>query len=245
VPSTSHSNPEHAAQHRRDLVFAALAAGFLLLLWALAFLPGETSRADVLTPFVLGIAAMFLFWTPLSRHFEFQENAAMFALTAAMFVIYSLARRVGPDDGWALSFAWLGLPDDRFVVPYASRIVVLGALCTAPLWWENMQGWTRSLLGGAVLLLVLAAISFRLLASFYKVGPVEQLDPTPLPHLGMQIVEYFCLALLCNAAAAHPNVRRWALRALPILLLVLWARLQFFSPAPLDPDGVDAGGEAE
>jgi hypothetical protein len=241
VPSTSSLHPttatEHAAQHRRDFIFAALAALFLLLLWALAFWPGETSRADALTLGVLGVVAVLLCWTPLARHLELQENAATFALTAAMFIVYALARRVGPSDGWALTFPWLALPDDRFVVPYAARLVVLGALLTAPLWWRNLQSWTRALLGAAALLLALAAIGFRLLASFYAVGPVEQLDPSPLPYLGMQIVEYSCLALLCNAATAHPTVRRWALRALPILLLALWARLQLFAPAATTPEG--------
>src|SRR5690606_22275060 len=119
--------------------------------------------------------------------------------------------------------------------------VVLGAILTAPCWGRNIQGWTRSLLAAAALLLVLAMAGFGLLARFYTVGPIEQLDPTPLPHLGMQLIEYLSLALLCNAAIAHPQVRRWCLRALPLLLLISWARQQFFTAEPPDAQDLDEG----
>ncbi|MDQ3813900.1 MAG: hypothetical protein M3347_08110, partial [Armatimonadota bacterium] len=151
-----------------------------------------------------------------------------------MFIVYGLARRAGPEEGWALTFS--ALPDDRFVISYAARCVLIGALLTAPAWLRNISGWTRALLIGLILIAALALFSFLFLYRHYPAGPTETLDPTPLPHLALQIVEYGSLALLCNVVGAHPPLRRLVLRLLPLALLTLWARHQFMAPPPVEEE---------
>jgi len=226
----------------RGAIAAATGAFGLLAIAALAFFPAVTATpADKVTLLFLTVVAFICFWTPLLRRFETHPAAATFALTAAMFMVYSLARTAGPDTGWLLKFPIL--PEDKFTVSYAARIVILCAIVTLPFgwrpfWWRDLHGWTQSLLLGAVLLAVMATFIFRFLSGAYVVGVTEQLDPTPLVHLGMQLVEYSAVALLCNAVTNHPVARRFVLRLLPFLLLALWARHQFMA-AP------EAAAEAE
>ncbi len=85
-----------------------------------------------------------------------------------------------------------------------------------------------------VIATVLGFGSFKFLSGYYTVGVTEVLDPSPLVHLGMQVVEYGALALLCNAVGTHVVVRRWVLRVLPLVLLALWAR-HHFAPPPVEP----------
>jgi len=212
-----------------------LAAFALIAVFGLAFLnAAEPTLADRVTLLALGVIAAILFWTPLARHLENQQNVAAFALTAAMFIVYGMARRVGPESGWALHFS--ALPGDEFVISYAARIVLLGALLSAPAWGRHLSGWARSLLLTTAVLALLAIGSFLLLRRFYEVGPTTTLDPTPLPNLGLQIVEYGALALLCDAATKHPWTRRLVLRVLPLALLALWARHQFMAAPPVEED---------
>jgi hypothetical protein len=225
----------HTTDHARHRLLGLLAALVLLAVIGLAFLnAAEPTLADRVTLLVLGIVAAILFWTPLARHLETQHNVATFFLTSAMFIVYGMARRVGPDAGWALHFS--ALPGDEFVVSYAARAVVLGALLTAPAWGRHLTGWTRSLLLATGVLALLAIGSFLLLRRFYEVGPTTTLDPTPLPTLGMQTVEYGALALLCDAATRHPWTRRLVLKVLPLALLALWARHQFMAAPPVEED---------
>lgn len=214
----------------RGAIAAAIAAFGLLAIVFLAFLPTVTATpADKITLLFLAVVAFICFWTPLQHFFLNNSGATAFALTAAMFIIYSLARGAGPDDGWALRFA--ALPDDTFPVSYAARIVILCAIITIASLWKRLTGWTKSLLCGALLLALLATFIFRFLSGAYPVGVTEVLDPTPLPHLGMQLLEYSAVALLCNVVAAHPVARRIALRTLPFVLLALWVWHQFMAPA--------------
>ena len=226
------STETHTADHTRHRLFSLLAALALATVIGLAFsAAAEPTLADRVTLLFLGTVALVLFWTPLARHLETQHNVAAFALTAAMFIVYGLARRAGPETGRiALEFA--ALPGDKFVISYAAWAVVPGALVTAPAWGRHLTGWSRSLLLATVLLALLAIGSFLLLRLHYPVGIGETLDPTPLPNLGIQIVEYGCLALLCDAATGHPWTRRLVLRVLPLALLALWARHQFMAPPP-------------
>ncbi len=215
-------------------VFATLA---LALVVALAFSgAAEPSLADRLTLLILGLCGALCFWTPLLRFFEERADAATFALTLAMFVVYGMARRAGPtaETGWVLRFPLL--PDDSFAVSWAARVAVLGALVSMPLWLRHMNGWTRAILGALGVVAALGLGSFTFLRGYYPVGAVDEvLNPTPLVHLWLQIVEYGALALLCSAVCAQAPSRRRVLRLLPLALLALWARHQFF-PAPPPPE---------
>jgi hypothetical protein len=180
---------------------------------------------------VLGAAGIACFWSPLLRWFEDEPNAGSFALTAAMFVVYGLARRAGPAEGRGLQFA--ALPDDKFVISFAAYVVVGAALVTAPFWARHFTGWLRALLAAVVLVAALGTGAFLLLGNYYSVGPTETVDPSSLPHLGMQLVEYTALTLLCGVVGEQPLLRRWMLRLLPVLLLGLWAR-HHFGPAAVE-----------
>ncbi|HVF10555.1 MAG TPA: hypothetical protein VNA16_07125 [Abditibacteriaceae bacterium] len=222
----------HTTDYARHRVFSLLAALALGAVIALAFSPSaEPTLADRVTLLALGIVAVVLFWTPLLRRVETQHNVAAFALTAAMFIVYGMARRAGPETG-KIALQFSALPGDKFIISYAAWAVALGALLTAPAWGRHLTGWSRSFLIATVLLALLALGSFLLLRLHYPVGLGETVDPTPLPNLGLQIVEYGCLALLCDAATGHPWTRRLVLRVLPLALLALWARHQFMAPPP-------------
>lgn len=203
------------------LALAALGAIAIL-----AFFAPSVSLPDRMAFLPLGLA-MASFWIPsLLRRVSSHREASTFILTAAMFLIYSLARSVGPDEGFELRFA--ALPDDSFVVPYSAYIVVFSTLITGPFWWQRKNEWTRSIVGAVTIIAILTLGSFTLLRSHFPTGPAEILDPAPLPTLAMKLIEYGCVALLCHAVTALKETRCLALRLLPGALLVLWARHQFF-----------------
>lgn len=149
-----------------------------------------------------------------------------------MFLIYGIARMAGPDEGFSLQFA--ALPGDKFVIPYSAYVVVFAAILTGPFWWFHRLNWPLALLAGIGIVAVLSFFSFFLLQRYFPVGTTEILDPTPLPVLGLLLVEYASVALLCHAVALRRQTRRLALRTLPVILLVLAARHQFF---PASEDG--------
>lgn len=221
------SQAEAAPQHVRREVFAARCALVALgLLCVLALLPSETVLADRIALLSAGVASALFCWTPLSQKLLSSDERAAFVLTAALFLIYGLARLAGPSDGFALRFSVL--PDDVYVVPYSAYIVVLGAVLTAPSWLASRLDWTRAAAAAILIVSALAALSLLLLSRHYPVGPAEILDPLPVPSLAMRLVEYGCLSLLCHAVAVQPETRRFALRVLPKVLLLLWFRHQFF-----------------
>lgn len=168
-----------------------------------------------------------------------REEAASFALSLAMFVVYGMARAAGPngEDVWSLHFGLL--PETPFPVSWATRVVVVGALLTIPLWIRHLNGWTRAVLCALGIVALFGIASFSFLRGFYPVGEADAvLDPKPLADTIFQVVEYASLALLCSASCAAPQTRRLVLRVLPLLLLALWARHQFF-PAPPPPEDAE------
>lgn len=201
----------------------------LVIICGLAFIPSTIALADKTALFAVGLAGAIFAWTPLIRQIQYSPQRSAFFLTAAMFLIYGIARTAGPNDGFSLQFA--ALPGDKFVVPYSAYIVVFTAILTGPYWWFHRFNSTYALLSGIVLVGVLSFFSFLLLKCFFPAGTTEILDPTPLPTLSMLLVEYGSVALLCHAVAARRQTRRLALRILPITMLVLAARHQFFPAA--------------
>ena len=210
----------------REMVLARGALLALTAVCGLAFWPSSSTLPERTGLLAIGIGCALFCWTPLIRHLAASPERAAFALTAAMFIVYGLARAAGPDEGPGLRFA--ALPDDTFVIPYSAYIVVPCAILTGPYWWFHRNYWTRALLGAGVVLGFFALFGFSLLRRHFPAGPLEILDPSPLPRMAMNLVEYSSLALLCHAVAARRTTRRLALRALPGVLLLLWARHQFW-----------------
>jgi hypothetical protein len=221
--------PQPGIEHR-ETVLAYIAMAALLLIVGLAFLcPVEkVVLADRVTLLVLAATFFLLLYPPLLGLLEAQPAGVTFLLTAAMFVAYSLARRVVPEAGPRLQFA--SIPEDEFVFPYSAYVVVLGALFVSPYWWKVRNKWPHPLLAGLLLIAVMAGFSFWILGQHYPVGTTERVDPSSLPTLIFMIVEYGCLALLCRAVGFNWQVRRVMLRVLPPLLLALWARFHFLQP---------------
>lgn len=213
-------------QTRREVFLAWCALSALGLICVLALFPPETVLADRVALLGVGIVSAIVCWTPFSRWFLASAERTAFALTAAFFLIYGLARLAGPNDGFALRFS--ALPDDTYVVPYSAYIVVLGALITAPSWLFSRLDWTRAAFGAVLIISVLTVVSLLLLGQHYPIGPAKILDPFPIPSLAMLFVEYSCVLLLCHTVAAAHTTRRFAIRVLPGVLLLLWARYQFF-----------------
>jgi type IV secretory pathway VirB2 component (pilin) len=226
--SIAAANQRAGTQH---IVWSALALLTLVALCLLSLAPTvQPTLADRLTFLLLAITGAVCFWTRGSAFFEERADAATFAVTLAMFVVYGLARQALPDTGWTMNINLL--PDTPQTLPVAGLVAIAGAVFTAPLWWRNRNGWTRALLAAIVVVAVLGTAMFWFLGRYYTVGETEVLDPTPLVRLLMQTVEFAALALVCSAACALTATRRILLRVLPVVLLALWARHQFF-PAPI------------
>jgi len=235
-------NPQRTADYddsanprrdRAEIVCAFIALLGLGLVAALAFFAPEVGLSDRIVLPPLGLTAL-VFWIPfVLRRADSHQDVAAFALSAAMFVIYGMARAAGPDEGFALRFA--ALPEDQFVVPYSAYVVVICALLSSPLWWKRRGDWTISLLASVIVVALLSLLSFTLLKGYFPVGATEILDPSSLPALAMNLVEYSCLVLLCCAVAARKETRSLALRLLAGVLLLLWARHQFFV-APVEAE---------
>ncbi len=213
----------------RENLFAQIAFVALVIVCGLAFIPSTIALADKIAIFAVGFAGAIFAWTPLIRQVQCSPQRSAFILTAAMFLIYGIARTAGPQEGFGLQFA--ALPGDKFVVPYSAYIVVFTAILTGPYWWFHRLNSTIALLSGIGLVALLSFFSFFLLKQFFPAGTTEVLDPTPLPTLSMLLVEYASVALLCHAVAARRQTRRLALRVLPALMLILVARHQFFPAA--------------
>jgi len=211
-----------------EIILAHLALAALGIIVMLALLAPAVALPDKLVLLPFGLATLsFLIPSVLRRVVDHREVAA-FILTAAMFLVYNLARTAGPTEGFALRFA--ALPDDSFVVPYSAYVAIFAALFSGPFWWRRRDNWTNSVVAGIAIIALLTLGIFSILRQYFPTGPTEILDPTPLPTLAMKLVEYGCVALLCHAVTSHKQTRRLALRLLPGVLLVLWARHQFFVP---------------
>ena len=247
VTATSSAVPRDAATNDAAPIIegarwpALLATCALLVICATAFSgAAAASSADCAALFFVALCGAVAFWPRWSRHFwqptDGARDAATFALLAAMFVIYPLARNVGPGEKWALHFALTG--EDAFPISYAACVVMLAA----PIAWFGQRrarvatGLLPAIGAALGILAFFGVFSFRFLSNFYVVGATEELDPTPLVHLLLQCVEFGALSIVCGVAMNDLAVRKTVLRALPLLLLALWARHQFAAPPVEDAE---------
>ena len=176
------------------------------------------------------VALIPTFSRPLVRN----RDAATWAILVVGVILFHIADRAGPRDGWSLN--WSLTPDNPLAISYAMRAVVFGALLSAGA-WAARGGAVRAFIAGLLGLGLIGAASFYLLSRFYTVGVVETLDPTPMGTLAVQIVAYVCLALCARAATATPALRNIIFKIMPFLLLAIWARHQFAPiPAPVEAE---------
>lgn len=202
------------------------AAGALWLVGVLALLPDVSG--DVSVPFTLltlALTALIICWTPVFEKLQENPDAATFCVTAAMFIIYGLARRF--DGGFDLTVHSGIFAGDEYSLSPAAILVFAGAVLSAPSWLGRFHGWAKAVIAALLALAVLGFGGFWFLSRYYTAGPTEILDPTPLLPLVMNLLEFFFLALVCVAACAGVQTRKVLLRSLPILLILLWGRHAF------------------
>lgn len=208
--------------------FLALATLMGVALLALfpsgALLPPEARLPEKVALLFLLATWMLALWPPLHRRLIENRDATTWLLISTFFVLFHLGERAGPLEGWSLRNG--ALPDDAFVVSYALRLAVLGAIASLPAWIRG-GGPQKALWAALGLVGLLGGGSFYFLARFYKVGAVETLDPTPLPTLFLQIAGYGAIAALCCAVTKSPAALKLATRAMPLVLLAVWAKMQF------------------
>ena len=246
--------PFEGVTRAASFIAAALLLGVALIAFSART---EASSGDRATLFFLALCAAVIGWTPARKYFGAvpanlqssqtspfdHRSAASFALCAAMFLIYAMARRVAPEHGPQISFSIA--PEDPFIVPYATMLVVPGALlCAIPARLSRARRghsathssleWPRALATALLLLGIFCLGSFLFLGQFYSVGATETLVPRPLTQALLQVIEYLALALLCHIATADALVRRTIFVALPVLLFALWRQHYFAAPLPTE-----------
>ncbi len=217
--------------------FLALGTLFGVALLALfpsgTLLPQSARLSEKTALLFLAVTFLVALVPRLQRKLLENRDAATFLLICAAFVLFHIAERAGPRDGFSLQFA--ALPGDAFPVSYALRLAVLGSILSVPAWIRD--GGPHKAMGAALVVIAAFGVgSFLLLARFYPVGATEILDPTPLPPLFLQILGYGSVAALCRAVTKSERATRLALRAMPLVLLFVWAKMQFVAPATLPED---------
>ncbi len=212
------------------MLFSLPAIAALLCVSGLALFPdAQVLSSSDMAPdraalwFLLGCAILLqipAFWNRLVH----SRDGATWVLLCAFFVLFQIAERAGPREGFALK---LGLaPDNPLVVSWATGAVVLGALLSLPMWIK--KGGVERFVWLALALVALFGLGmFRLLSEHFKVGETETLAPLPMATLLLQIASYGALALCCRAAVESERMRVWILRALPLVLLIVAARHTF------------------
>ena len=195
-------------------------------------LAGPQMGPDRATLWFLLLCSLVALVPPLFARLKASRDASTWALLCAFFVLFHLADRAGPGEGWALTFPFA--PEDPVSVSYAARVVVVGALCCCPLWLRR-GGPEKSILAALALIGAFGAGTLWLLGHFYPIGAETALVPRPLATLLVQIASYGALALCCRAAMEEERVRGWVLRALPLVLLLVVMRHQL-SPIPAPKD---------
>lgn len=212
--------------------FTLLGVAMLALFPNAALLPGDARLSEKTALLFLVATFLVALWPSWQRRVLAHRDAATFLLVCAFFVIFQLADRAGPREGFALHFA--ALPDDSFPVSYALRLAVLGAIVSIPAWFKD-GGAQRYIFAALLLIGGFGLGSFLFLARFYEVGATQTLDPTPLPTLFLQILGFGAVAALCRAVTASDKITRFTFRLMPLILLMVWAKMQF-SPIPVEAE---------
>ena len=192
--------------------------------FALSLFSPDVAASDRAALLVLGAGALVLL--PFGRRVAANSDAATWAVLLAFAVLYTLARRALPAQGFVVTLG--DLPDTPFSIPLSAWLVGAGAMLSFPAWMANFNAPLKALLASLALVCALGIVSLLYLEPSYPVreaptGSEAITDPVPLINTLLQSVEYAALGLCCAAATAHPTVRAWTLRALPLLLLA-WAR---------------------
>lgn len=214
----------------------ALCGVFLLALFPdPRLLPPDALLPEKATLLFLAVAFLVALAPKLHRKLMENRDAATFAFILAFSILFHLAERVGPREGFSLRLSLL--PDDAFAVSYALRLVVLGALVSIPAWWRG-GGPQRYVFASLLLTGLLGLGSFWFLGRFFTIGATETLDPTPLPTLFLQMLGYGAIAALCRAVTASPALTKTLLRVMPVFLLALAAKYQLF-PAPVPEEDAE------
>ena len=225
----SSPTPGNLPKSRPLLWTGWFAVGTVWLVGLLALVPEVSDDFSIpLTLLVLLIGAVVVGWTPLCSKLEKYSDIAMFGVTAAMFVIYGLARRF--DGGLAQTVHSGIFMGDEYALSPAAFLVFAGAVLSLPAWWRHFRGWLKAVIIALLTLAILGFGSFWFLGLHYPVGAVERLDPTPLLPLAMNLLEFFFLTLVCIGACATETMRKVLLRSFPILLLLLFCRHTFIQP---------------
>lgn len=207
----------------------AIAALFVVAALALSpdasALPASDMAPDRAALWFLLACALVLQIPAVWKRLVASQNGATWAVLCAFFVLFQIAERAGPRQGMSLHFSWAPEdPDAPIIVSWATWAVVLGALCSLPLWIKR-GGAERFVLLALALVGLFGLGMLRFLSGYFPIG--DQLAPAPMVTLVLQIVSYGALALCCRAALAGERTRDLVLRALPLLLLVVAARHQF------------------
>ena len=209
------------------LIALALVAALALFPDARLFGPDKMGP-DKLTLLFLAVCFLVALVPAFARYFIDNRDAATGAVLVASVILFHLAERAGPPAGAGFGIDWSLTPDNPLAISYAMRVVVFGALLSAGAWAARGGGGpARAFVAGLLGLGLIGAVMFSLLSRFYEVGIAATLDPTSLGTLMIQIVGYACVALCARAATATPALRSFVLKAMPIMLLIVWARHQF------------------
>ncbi len=213
-------------------ILTLLGVAILALFPDAALLPASARLAEKSALLFLA-ATFFIALVPaLQKRIVARRDAATFLLLCAFFVLFQIADRAGPRQGFSLQFA--ALSGDLFSVSYALRLAVVGALVSFPAWFRD-GGPERFIFAALLLIGVLGLGSFWFLARFYKVGVTETLDPTFIPTLFLQVLGFGAIAALCRAATASPKWTRLIFCGMPFVLLLVWAKMQLVPlPAPAE-----------
>ena len=214
---------------------ALLGVAILALFPDATLLPGDARLSEKSALLFLAATFLVALWLSLHKRIIAHRDAATFLLLCAFLVLFHIADRAGPRQGFALQFS--SLPDDTFPVSYALRLALLGAIISVPAWFKN-GGPERFIFAALLLIGFLGVASFAFLSRFYKVGVTETLDPSFLPSLFLQIIGFASIAALCRAVTASPKWTRFIFCGMPLILLLVWAKMQLF-PIPVEAEDAE------
>ncbi|BCM92294.1 hypothetical protein IAD21_04173 [Abditibacteriota bacterium] len=194
-------------------------------------LTGAQMGPDRATLWFLLLCSLIAQVPALHARLRASRDASTWATLCVFFILFHLADRAGPRDGWSLTFPFA--PDDPAAISYATRIVVVGALLSISLWLRR-GGPEKSIIVALGLIGALGLGMFYFLGHYFPIGADKIINPQPMATLLVQVVAYGALALCCRAATEVELFRGFMLRALPVALLLVVLRHQL-SPIPVPP----------